>query len=800
MKKKIIYSVFLLISIAWIGLSLYSPMGLNSIGSLLTFSSGLPGLESPDAEPGTFNFKTEGNYKVTIKVDSFGVPHIFGKTANAAGFGIGYMQARDRYVQMELMTRSVQGQLCELVGESKLESDLFWKKYDFDQKAKEALQHMSSTHPEHYEFIIAYSEGVNYYLQNEPSHQRAFEYKMLNTKPRQWEPHYSLLLPYYMSHMLTYRDWKIARQEILDHIPLNVQEQLYNYRHADYPYIHPGLAPPATHDIIDGASNPWDNPNMLGDTTQLLDGTTAEALELLEKREQQAGLGSNNWAVAPTRSASGKAMLCNDTHLGLTMPGPWYEMHIVCPDFHTYGFGIPCSPHIISGTNQAMAWGITNGGWDLNDYYRLEVNPDNANQYKLDGEWTDFMIDSVVVSIKGKADHIVLQKRTVHGFADTIGNEWFAEYWYASETNTTALTFGELAYAKTFDDFKNALGHFNYPPQNFAYADRAGHIGIISAGNMPLRDPSYDGRILDGTVTPPTREFVPFPELPQTRDPEQKFVQSANQNPGFKDYYINYYWPEPYRAQRINDFLSSKEVLSANDMKTLHADISDISSDVLKELYKVHFGDNIPEFVQPLMDWDGIMDGTKHEPLRYTYLRRAVIKNMGHLISSEYGMVELPNYSLMLRHLKRSDTVTVGTQNIDVRQFLLLAVDSCKYQMMTVDSMQNPTEHLYSELSTINMDHILKLPNFGEVIPNKGGSANSPNVNHSGMHGPSMRTIFELGNPVIAHTIHPAGQSGRINSKHFRDQVPFWIKTQYRTIQLTPDPAAINGIQTLEFN
>jgi penicillin amidase len=789
-KKRGIYYVLLILSMGWIVGTFYGPMGLNGLGSLLTFGSGLAGLESPDAEPGTIEIDTEGQYSCSVKIDSFGVPHIYGAKAKDVGFGMGYVQARDRYIQMELMTRVASGKISEFVGDKGLDSDIFWRKFDFEEKAKRDLENLKNNYPKHYEYLLSYNAGIEYYLANEAPSEREFGYNLLGQQPRKWEAHYGFLVPYYMSHMLAYKDWKLGWQVALQKLPENVLDALFDFRHEEYPYIHPAFAPSDT--VI--AAIPM-APLQTSSFYELSDLGS----DYYDNRDVEASIGSNNWAVSPARSISGKAMLCNDTHLKVSFPGPWYEAHLVSDDFHTYGFTIPGSPHIISGTNENIAWGETNGAWDLNDWFILEINPKNTNQYKLDGTWTNFESKTLSIGIKGKPDHEVTLLSTVHGFVDTIGEEVFATRWHCNTQNTVFLAVSELAYASNEHEFDQALSYFNYPPQNVVYADIEGNIGLISAGSMPVHDEDYNGEFLDGT-TSKEWSYVPHSENLRTVNPAEGFVESANQNPGFPDHYLNFTWSMPWRGHRIREVFNERPAFTVAEMAALHTDITDASFSPFIRLFNKHFPNpaDLPDFVSPLMGWDGAMEHDKYEPFLYHFMQGSVQDVMQQTVFDEFGAVDYLWYDQVLRYLAANDTIRIGSTVMPTKAMLEKIVAECERHVIEDLGYTNPTEHLYSEISAFEIDHLLRLPGLGAKISDKGGSANTPNVNTRKSHGASMRTIFEMGSPVIAHTILPGGQSGRANSLNHTNQLDMYLKGEYRTFAITSDPAAVTAVQTLE--
>lgn len=780
MNKRLKYILLLIVSGLWIAGTFYRFPGVNSAGTLLSYGSGLLGIQNPDPNGETIALDGNGTYACTVKVDSFGIPHIFGNEPTDVAFGLGYQQAYDRYFQMELMTRMVEGKLAGLVGSRGVFMDTFWQKYGLEARTKTIFDQYESEQPELHATIKAYGDGVRTALAGDLG--SMFEYTMVGAEPRDWEDHYVLLVPYYMTYILTYREYHQLREDALRKVPSKVLSKLYGYNRPDYPLIHPYL------DVYsdDTAVYPMDTIIRLIESNLEIVLPEPAAVDWQEK-EAELSKGSNNWVVSPSRSVSGHAILCNDPHLDVTLPGPWYEAHLVCDSFHTYGFTIPCSPAIISGHNEHIAWGITNCGWDLVDRYLLEVDETGAN-YKLDGEWIPFERETFEVEINGASPYQYEVLSTKHGYVEIEEGVYYALNWHGALDNHSAVTFYKLAKAKDVDGFVNALDHFNFPPQNFAYADVEGNIGVISAGDMPIREEGFKGGLLDGTITYPEMKYEPIVRLPYTFNPPEGFVHSANQQPERTGRYINHYWPEPYRGQRIREVLASREHHSVYSMQQLQADITDLSVRDFQAVYEKYMN-QIPnaDFIEQVMAWDGSMHADLHVPLRYTYLKDCVHNNFSWLLKKAYGTNDYPNYSNMLWYLRDNDTLRFGNEVMPTKDFLTSVIDTCKSLVTEELGMTDFPNHLYEEKSMFSVKHIMRIPGLGVQIA-KDGSPNTPNVNSRGSHGSSMRTIIELGPEVKSWTILAGGQSGRLHSGNFSNQLEMWDQVRYRESNFSANP------------
>jgi penicillin amidase len=772
MIKKI---TLLLFCFLWIGLTFYRPANLfQSLGGLFTYSTGVFSLRAPDMQSGTIELKGSGKHEVTIHIDSIGIPHIYGNNSTDVSYGMGYMHGRDRYFQMEIITRLVQGRLAEIMGSNTTASDVFWKPLEIEEKAKEVMEEIKAKHSEVHSQLIAYNDGINFYLNSEKPEHISPEYRMLGFQPRKWETHYPIMLSWYMSYMLTYKDNHTERQHLLNNLPMALVNSLYGADNENYPYIIPETV--------------FTVPTIPDSALFIAPGMLDQKAETIKEKELRQTIGSNNWAVGGKKSLSGNAMLCNDPHLDISLPNPWYEAHVVCSEFNVYGFSIPCSPFIISGFNEYIAWGVTNCEWDLTDRFLLKINPDNKDEYWYEGKWVKIEQREYTISINGDKDTVVNQQYTVFGPVIRGENQVYAQKWYPLAKNLSVASFDKLAKARGWEDFKNALSIYSYPPQNFAYADKQGNTGIISAGNMPLRYAGYSGGLLDGTRLH-TESFVPFNSLPQHFNPTQNFVYSANQKPAKTDYYIDYEWHDYYRAERIRQMLAQDKQLTVEDMRAIQADRKDISIEDLKKLIKVYKIKNENwKLLEPLENWDGEITASSREALLQKYFTYYMGIHFYELLKSEYEITEHVPTSNLINFLVKNDTLNIGKQVVLTSRFFDECLMSTKLQLEK-DFGNDPEKENYSHFATFDIKHLVRFPGLGSKVTDAGGNANTPNVNTQRVHGASMRTIIVMSEKTEGLAILAGGQSGRPNSRNYKNQLEDWQKVKYHQTQ----PTAIQG-------
>lgn len=759
--RKVLNVFLLLISLGWLSLafrSVYKPFAPAL--KLFSYPEGIFSREIP-----ADNISMEGTgYNASISFDQYGVPSIKGNSSKDVGFALGYMHARDRYFQMELITRTVQGQLSEVLGGLTLEKDIFWKPLDIDEKAKADFEKLSKENPAVYNYLLAYDAGVNYYLDHEKASERFFEYALLDAKPRKWENYYPLLVSYYMSKMLSYDESDLAWANNLGSMPSKIYDLFYSGKMNNYPYIY---------------AQTFNTDSIAGNDIGKMAFNASPVKIDQEELEKNLSKGSNNWAVSAAKSKSGNSILCNDTHLDIMMPSPWYQVQISCPEFHVQGFTVPCAPYILTGNNEHIAWGITNGHWDEVDLFTLKFNADSTKCI-VDGKEENIEVKEHSIRVKGEDDYVFSTKYTSHGIIKTTDSLMYAEKWYVLDFQSSIHAFDGLMKAKDWSGFGSALQSYTFPPQNFVYSDAKGNVGMISAGKLPLRNANYRGEMLDGSK-PLKTEFIAFKNLPQYYSADTGFVCSANQLQAKTNYYINHYWTEPYRALRINEFLNKGQKLTTDDMKQLQTDKKDMSAvatlSVFSRLSAEDLSADEQHFLNPLKAWNGVMGTEMKEPVKYYYLKNAIENNMQHMLRDNYKLSWFPGYSNLLGALN-ADTIYYAGLNMPAKVVLKNALDTA----ITWFKKYTSEEVNYDAFSPFYLDHILKIPGAGREIAGKGGSSTTVDVNGSGVHGASMRTIIEFGPEMSVQTILAGGQSGRVNSIHYDDQVAPWKDGVYNTI------------------
>jgi penicillin G amidase len=779
--RKVLFSLLVAGTILWLYFTCYHLKGINSIQGLANYHNGLLSKMGLDDKESLKVVNSVAG--ATVYIDSLGIPDIFGKDAESAAFAIGYMHARDRYFQMELLTYSVMGRLSEIIGEPGIESDMNWKRFGLEEKAKEMFDSMAVVQPDLVSYLEAYSRGVDDYIEHEGNNSRDPMFCIWNSDPKPWKPYYTFLIQWYMSADLTLFDDYIDRQEILDKVPESIRNVLYP------------MAPPERVAIL-GIRKGYK-------LRKPVDRSTAAAftngqVNRYHTTAVNSSLGSNNWVVGSRLTSHGQSFLCNDLHLFLASPNIFYEMQINSPAGHWYGFTIPGVPLVLTGHNEKIAWGITSGGWDVTEQYLLKLDSTNQDRYWLDGRSTEMKEKKFVIQVKDKAPVSFVTKYTTFGPLVKKDSFVYALRWHPQFSAFAVQSFWKIMHAESWTEFREALRRYDYPCQNFVYADVKGNQGLMAVGKMPVKPQDYAGGMLNGAISPIT-DYIPFDSMPQIFNPAQNFLYSANQEPEVSSYYFSSRWfDDIYRPQRIRELLSGNKKLEWEDMRQMQLDITDLSVQDIKRLVHKYHPDTVAggEW-RSILNWDGKLTPYDKETLFYKAFRRAA-RMVSRGIAAKIRVKTPPYYDQFINFLLNFDSVVLGDETLygkDLFHDLEKKTDSIFIAVFG----SAEKDHSRNGPFSIDIPQMTFLPGLDIYVPDVGGNENTIDVNYEAH--PVVRTIIEISDSTIeSWMINALGQTGRINERNYAQQLASWRLNVPHKSQFTNDPQALRSItQKIEF-
>ncbi len=602
----------------------------------------------PQAE-GTLNAQSLDG-AVEVFRDEYGIPHIYASNMYDLRFAQGYVQAQDRWWQMEFFRRTGRGELQELTGktDSLMGTDVFIRTTGWRRAAERDLEVLPE---EVIAELQAFADGVNAYIESRPASELAFEYNILGVTGvdipiMPWTPLDTVVWTKVMA-------WDLSNTQGTDRaygaMVAELGAEMADTYFPDFPYGEkPTILQPE--DMPESAS------------TTALPATTAAATDFSYANTQLAGnfddniglifgdgdgLGSNNWVVSGELTETGMPLLANDPHLGIQMPSIWYEIGLHCQPVseecpvNVRGFTFAASPGIVVGHNDNIGWGVTNVGWDVMDVYEITINPENPLQYEWNGEWRDLTVYEEEIRFGDGAEPITIQTRETHlgpiindnqideetGEILGFNNEDpIALRWTAYEPSRLVEAILLLNTASNWEEFRDALRLWNVPAQNFVYADVEGNIGYQAPGQVPVRPAGNNGKSpLDGaTDESEWLGFVPFELLPSIYNPERGWIATANQALVPQEYYdylaseladeygedahyvFAYRWAQGYRGQRIVELLEENIPHSFETFQMIHGDNKMIVAEELTPaLRDLDMGDEtLNEARDWMLDWD----------------------------------------------------------------------------------------------------------------------------------------------------------------------------------------------------
>ena len=531
-----------------------------------------------NAEPTNTNFdgdlKLAGlKGKVDVYMDDRLVPHIYADNDLDAYYVQGYLHAKFRLWQMEFQTHVAAGRLSEILGEERLPIDRMFRRLGMVYGAEQTMALMDKN-PEMKATVDAYADGVNAYISALKPEQIPFEYKLLDYKPEAWTPLKTYLFLMYMSYDLT------ARGAVSD-LQMTNAKNYFGYDDFDklYPNVHDSLDPIIPKGTV--FSKPATVPKKPKNADSVYFNKTSVNSTAMMPLVPDVDNGSNNWAVSGTKTKSGRPILCNDPHLGLNLPSLWYEVQINTPTHNTYGASFPGSPAVIIGFNDSIAWGVTNAGRDVIDYYDIQFKDSTMQEYMFNGEWTKAGHRQETIKIKGQPDLVENIAITIFGpvmYDNAYSNistkgKYLALHWTAHTGGNGLQTFYQLDRAKNYNEYLGAIANWQCPGQNFAFASKTGDIAIKQQGAFIPRWKRQGDFVMPGTDSSYMWQgIIPVEENPMIKNPIRGFVSSANQmsTDTTYPYYLGAANSFPlYRGIIINRKLTEMNDITPEDMQHL---------------------------------------------------------------------------------------------------------------------------------------------------------------------------------------------------------------------------------------
>ncbi len=811
---RFLFKIFVLIFILIIGFA--------GLGIYWTFYKPLPNYNDTIQLP-------QLNNPVDIHWDPYGVPYFHAQNEEDLYFAAGYIHAQERIWQMTLSQISMEGRFAEFFGEDLIDLDKFQRTIGFWETAKAIEQEM----PDHVmQLLQVYADGVNEFT-NQNRKNLPVEFSLLSVEPIEWTPTHTIAMARLMAWDQNIHWWNEITYGVLEsRLDANRLRELFPIYSDDYPTL---MNNSQSTDLADAAINFLDTDLK----RRALTGNNGP------------GFGSNAWALQGSKTESGSPILAGDPHMGLSMPGFWFEVHYSTPDFRLTGATIPGMPSIIMGQNDQIAWTITNMMGDVLDFYEEQISEENPEHIVTDSlsspvQTEPFTYRDELIKVRDGDDISYRIRHTRNGpvISDLFPENELIEdlvlsmRWTGNEISLEGYAIYMMNHAQTLDEFEAAVEQFKAPAMNFTYADSADNIAIFSGGNIPIRD---HHPLLFKEGWNPEHQWqgmIPFDELPRVINPPEGFVAHANNKLHTENYpyHIGSFWAPPSRIMQINQHLAASDSLTIADMQALqNNNFSEHAREITDEILPVlrSGSQDFSSILTYLENWDFTydMNSTAASIFDLFFLKLAqntLIDDIGEQAFTYLSEFDYVPIQIMRRFIfedsaffNNAETETTESRNDMIRLSMQQTVDE-----LTELHGEELINWRWENVNTIT----LKPPLLGEAAQspdapgafkmivnnlfNKGPyprSGHAMSVNKSGYQwdnpfevvlGPTIRRIVDFSSTDRSYSVLATGQSGNPISAHYGDQTDNWLngnykyiyqdstffqQTSYQTMTLTPN-------------
>ncbi len=779
---------------------------------------------------------------VRVVRDARGIPQIYADSPEDLFRAQGYVQAQDRFFEMDYRRHVTSGRMAELVGnvEDAIEADKVTRTFGWRKVAEKEWE--TTISPETKKYLQAYADGVNAYLKGRSPAETALEYAVLGLSvkvqsPEPWDPIDSLAWLKAMAWDLRGNyddelDRARAYSTVKDVARVNELFPAYP-SDLNLPILQPeDLENPVSTE--DAAAETQGVDALSSAELQSALAATDRALAAVPVQVGRGdGTGSNSWVVSGKYTASGKPLLANDPHLALSAPGIWAQIGLHCNNverscpFDVAGFSFAGFPGVIVGHNAKLAWGITNMGADVTDFFVERVR---GETYLRDDEWKDLDVHTETIRVNGGNDIPLEVRRTVHGpivsdvlddmdavqatptNATKLGQYAVSLGWTALSPGHSADAVFALNTAADAEDMQAAAALFEAPAQNIVFATTDGHIGYQAPGKIPVRRQVLGPVPSDGTWPRPGFDsrydwtgYVDPADMPRSLDPEEGFIVAANQEvlPAGTPPFLTKDWDYGFRSQRIRTLLTDEikagHKIKVETMNSIQSDDwSPFAAVLVPMLLDQEVKDSFEAAGQELLaDWDYQMDTDSAAAAYFAAVWKNLLRitfwddvpeNMRPNGNSQWlaivqGLLAKPNDP----YWDDRQTISVVESRDEV---LTRALESARLDL-TVEMSKNPSDWRWGTLHKLKLEHPVL---GGESIPGivrgyfnpdpiemPGGSSivnatswNAASGSFEVTAGPSLRMVVDLDDLDGSTWVTVTGSSGHPASTHYADQLKAW--------------------------
>lgn len=761
---------------------------------------------------------------IDIVRDAEGIPHIYAQSNSDAYFALGFVHAQDRLWQLEMNRRIAAGRMAEILGPNALDIDRFLRTLGVRKNAEAIAANLSL---DARKALDAYTAGINAYLSNR-SGPLPPEFLITGAPPPEpWQPADSI-------GWQTMMAWDLSGNWTQELLRMRLSERLSLQQINEFLPPYPG-----------------DNIVETRDYTKLyqdLAGTTAHlaAVAKIAPPSYIEGMGSNNWVVSGALSETGKPLLANDPHLGLSVPGLWYFAHLSAPGLNVIGATLPGVPSVVLGRNDHIAWGFTNTGPDVQDLYIERINPDHQQQYQTADGWSYFATREEIIKVKGQPDVRLPVRMSRHGpvisgalaildKAPVDAKKYAIAFaWTALRPDDLTLQAGmKFSQARNWQEFLDGAKDFSSPQQNIVYADIDGNIGYVAPGRVPIRKVEND---LQGLAPAPGWDarydwdgFIPFDQLPRQYNPASQRVITANQKIVGSDYpyFLTSEWSLPYRADRIAQLLDAKPKQNMHDFGEMQKDVVSLAAqELLPLLQKAQpRSERAKTALAALAKWNGAMEADRLEPLIFTaWIREASRK----IFADEVGDVMMQDYweqrnvhrsmvNILENQKGQGSWCRLGKGAVIARQQTCEELLSASLEAALIDletrygkdmsawrwgqaHMAHSEHRPFGKVALLSNLFNIHTPSAGDTFTINAGrpSFRDEAEPFTNRHAAGLRAIYDLSELENSRFIHSTGQSGNLLSPLYSSFTQRWSEVAYLPMRTKRESVEKGQLGTLK--
>lgn len=739
--------------------------------------------------------------KTEIYFDDRLVPHVFSDNDDDAYFVQGYLHAKFRLWQMEFQTHATAGRISEIIGDKAINYDREQRRMGLTFAAENMAKEIEANERTK-AAVESYTAGINTFIENMKESELPIEYKLLDYRPEKWSTLKTALFIKQLTKTLAgygyANDFQYSNLRTV-------------FSEAEMKLLFP-FAPDSLSPIIPKGTV---YPEALVSATPPPDVDSVylqknNAVTIRQTDKQTPGIGSNNWAVNGSKTASGYPILCNDPHLDLTVPAIWYELQMNTPTMNAYGTSFPGIPGVVIGFNDSIAFGFTNGGIDIMDFYEIRFKDDSKKQYWHEGEWTDSKLRIEEIKVRGG--------KTVH---DTVAYSVFgpvmydksftnvssdgkaiAIRWKAHDPSNELLMWWWLDRANNYEDYTEAIKNFTCPVQNIVFASKRGDIAIWQQGDVPLRWHGQGVYLMPGEDNSYSWQGnIPQSENPHILNPERGFVSSANQRATDSAY--PYFVPGDYamfRGYTINRFLSSMQKITPDDMKKLQNNNHNTRAEMVRPVLVKHTDQSRLNAEEKRMyeifaSWN--LENNPEE--KGASIFETWMDSLSNKIwQDEFARVKDPIYPdrAILIDMLQKDSTFQYADNIATpeKETITDAVtEGFKSAASFLLTKEKENKLAWAQFKNTTIYHLLRtsaMPFAEAGIMNGGGVEIINATSHS--NGPSWRMVVHLSPATEAYGVYPGGQSGNPGSKYYDNFISTWANGEYYPLWVMKKSDAID--------